>query len=163
MFSMTSTFSQVENSKDEATLKALFIYTFTKHIDWPEESFQNGQFTITVFGNYNITGKLVSMLKGREVYGKKIVIVEAEETTAIQNSQIIFIANSKIDEIKSVMERFKNQAVLIITEEMKMPAGSDINLRVKNNKLTFELNETQLKAEGLKISHQLHDLAEKVY
>jgi hypothetical protein len=103
------------------------------------------------------------MLKGREVNGNKIAVVEAENVNSIQSSSIIFIASSKIEYIKEIKERFKNQSVLIITEEAKLPTGSHINIISKNDKLAFELNETELKQEGLKVSHQLHDLAVKVY
>ncbi|MBL0105159.1 MAG: hypothetical protein IPP51_16145 [Bacteroidetes bacterium] len=40
--------AQLESSRDEATLKALFIYTFTKHIEWPEANNPNKQFVITI-------------------------------------------------------------------------------------------------------------------
>ncbi|MBL0105158.1 MAG: YfiR family protein [Bacteroidetes bacterium] len=103
------------------------------------------------------------MLKGREMNGNKFVVVEAENVNAIQSSSIIFIASSKIESIKEIRERFKSQSVLIITEEVKFPAGSNINIVSRNDKLAFELNETDLKAQGLKVSHQLHDLAVKVY
>ncbi|MFN8166706.1 MAG: YfiR family protein [Bacteroidia bacterium] len=153
--------AQEEKPQDEATLKALFIYTFSKHIEWPA-GVSTDKFTITVFGNYQLAGKLMTMLKDQNLNGKKIIITEADEIADIPVSNILYVSNKKSEYLKQIQEKFKNSPTLIITEESKLPQGSHINLQTRQNKMTFDLNETFLKSCGMKASRQLHDLANKV-
>jgi hypothetical protein len=148
------------NEQDETTLKALFIYNFTKHIEWPDPKSSADKFSIVVYGQSDITEKLTALLKNRKIQDKAIEIIESTNKEALAKASIIFIPQGKIGNAIELENSIEKRGILYISEEIKMPIkGSCINLTIKNNKMKFELNEILLKKEGLKVSNQLIELS----
>ncbi|CAN5451027.1 hypothetical protein BH11BAC2_BH11BAC2_00770 [soil metagenome] len=146
--------------QDEYTVKALFVYNFIKHIEWPAPKNQSSTFTISVLGNSEVTGKLEALLKGRKIFDKTFEIRVCNNLDETANSQIIYISKSQSEKISSLLEKLSGKGVLIIAEDRNMAArGACINIIQSNNHMRFELNESALKKEGLKISNQLLELA----
>ena len=58
-----------QNSNDEYTIKALFVYNFTKYIEWNQQNMQP-QFKIGVMGESGIREKLATILKGKKLYNR---------------------------------------------------------------------------------------------
>lgn len=142
------------------TIKALFIYNFTKQIEWPPESLDKSQFTICVFGENEVAEKLREILKGRKIYEKNVEIKTIVSVNEISGCQILFLARSKTSkpEIESAIRN--TNRMLIITEEKKAPPFySCINLVEKNEQMRFEINQSALKDQNLKISNSLLKLA----
>jgi len=55
---------------NESTLKALFVYNFTKHIDWNSINTSNNKFNIVITGKSEVTKSLISILKNRKIQDK---------------------------------------------------------------------------------------------
>jgi YfiR/HmsC-like len=146
--------------QDEITLKALFIYNFTKHIEWPESKSSTSKFSIVIYGHSGITEKLSALLKTRKIRDKAIEIIESTDKEILARASIIFIPKGKIGKAIEIENSIEAIGILYISEETKMPVkGSCINLTLKNEKMKFELNESSLKSEGLKVSNQLLELS----
>ena len=146
--------------QDETTLKALFIYNFTKHIEWPESKSSASKFSIVIYGRSGITEKLSALLKNRKIRDKAIEIIESTNKEIVAKASIVFIPQGKIGKVIELENSLESKGILYISEETKMPVkGSCINLTLKNDKMKFELNESSLKREGLKVSNQLIELS----
>lgn len=145
---------------NESTIKALFVYNFTKQIEWPAESLNKSQFTICVYGDDEIAEKLIEVVKGRKFLDKNIEVKIINKISDSNGSQILFIPRSKTAKTENEMLSIAPNSILIITEEKKMPQNySCINLLEKNEQMRFEINQASLKKQNLKVSNTLLKLA----
>lgn len=145
---------------DESTVKALFVYNFTKQIEWPVHVMNTQKFVITVLGESPVKDRLISVLKGRRVFDKPVEIRGATTIDDIQTTQILYVSRSQSAKLQKILEQMDDKGILIITEEKGMAAkGSCINIIQKDETLKFELNDVSIKKQGLKVSNQLYNLA----
>lgn len=147
------------DDKDEHTVKALFVYNFTKYIEWHEQSI-SPQFRIGVLGESAMGEKLSMILKGKKLYNRAIEVKEIKNIDDVAGYQIIYISKSQSDQLKQVIEHCTLSETLIVTEDKNMAAkGSCINIVERDQKIKFEMNETAIKKAGLKVASQLYELA----
>ena len=149
-----SHFFIINLSAQNDKFKALFIYNFTRHIEWPEKNANN--FRIMVMGNSGLTNELNEIATKKTVGTKTIVAVETKSSADISDCQIVFISKNSIDELSNVLKRVKNANTLVITDaENACLLGAGINFITKNGNLNFEISKTNISASGLKISSNL--------
>ena len=150
---------KLENMEDETTVKALFIYNFTKHIEWPKGKI-NGKFMIGIMGNSPVYDKLVGILKDRKIKDLPVEIKKVVGNDQVESCDILFIAKSDNERFKDINEKADCYGVLIITEEKDMAKkGSCINIIRHEERMKFEINDSAVRREGLKVSSQLYELA----
>ena len=145
------------NAQNEK-LQTVFIYNFTKHIEWPPE-YSSGDFVIGVLGNSPIIEEIEKLAKSRKIGNQKIVVNKYRTIDDIGQCNIIFIPKSKSGEIGSVLSKIKNNSTLVITEKDGMAvAGAAINFVIKDGKQKFELKKSNATKYGLKVSSDLERL-----
>jgi hypothetical protein len=145
---------------NESTLKALFVYNFTKHIDWSTTSLANNKFVIVVTGKSEIVNSLSAILKNRKILDKPIEIIESNSIEDIERAQILFISKGSAKKFLMSNEILMEKGILVVTEEPKINNQiSCINIIELQGKMSFELNESNIKKSGIKISSQLRSLA----
>ena len=151
---------QDSSSPDENTIKALFIYNFTKQIEWPASNLQGQKFVISVYGDSPVREKLIAVMKGRKVFDKNVEIRLVESMDEITGSQIVFVSQNQSNKLSKINEVCAEKGILIITEEKGMAGkGAAINIVEIESHLRFEMNESAIKKQGLKVSSQLYKLA----
>jgi hypothetical protein len=145
---------------NESTIKALFIYNFTKQIEWPEESFSKPQFTICVLEDSEIADRLAESVKGRKYFDKNFEVKIIKNVSESAGSQILFLPQSKGKKFEKELSGYAQSSLLIITEEKTIPSNySSINFVEKNSQLRFEINVQLTKKQNIKISNNLLKLA----
>lgn len=148
-----------DNNSDEPTVKALFIYNFTKHIEWPKGKI-NKQFVIGVIGNTPVYDKLKIVLKDRVIKDHPVEIRKISQTDDALECDLIFIANTESAKATDILSKSDLFGTLIVTEDKVLTLRSAcINIIEKEQRIKFELNDDTLKKTGLKISNQLYELA----
>ncbi len=142
---------------DDYKFHSLFIYNFTKYIQWPTSS---GDFVIGVVGRSEITQKLEEMAQARTVGSQRIVIRSFPSAAAVDGCQMLFIPNSQSKALEELKDRAKKNNTLIITETPGLASkGSNINFVMKEGKWKFELNKQATEEAGIKVSSELAKLA----
>jgi hypothetical protein len=150
---------RLDGDEDEPTLKALFIYNFTKHIEWPKGKI-SGKFTIGVLGSTPVFDRLNVILKDRKIKDLPVEIKKISSNSEVEMCDILFISRTENDRLKDINEKADCYGVLIVTEEKDMARkGACINIIEKDERMKFEINDAAIKKEGLKISSQLYELA----
>ena len=144
-------------------LHAMFIYHFTKYIDWPPNAMRN-EFRIGVIGNSPITSELQQLLRDKQVNRKKVVIKEEELNGFMpSNYDIVFLSAESSGKFNSLDDASNGFPVLVITEQYGLlRKGSMINFLVREEKLRFEINKTKMLSRNLKVSNELLKLATKI-
>ncbi len=140
-------------SQDEK-FKALFIYNFTKYIEWP--SIPSNDFKIAVLGNTTLLKELEGVALKMKVGQHPIVVTSANTSADINDCQIVFISQNKIAQLTNTVTLAKIKNILVITDSPNSSEhGSAINFVSKNGSLKFEISKSNIESEGLKVNSSL--------
>lgn len=140
--------------------QSVFIYTFTKYVIWPE-AYNAGDFEIMVLGDSPILPELQEMANLKKVNGtRSIKVTKIKSPSEIRKCNILFVPANQSAQIADIVSKVSTQSILIVTEEPGLGAkGSNINFIVKDGKLAFELNQSAISKQNLKIANELTRLA----
>ena len=137
----------------------LFIYSFTRYVQWPE-AYNQGDFEILVMGESPIVEELKALAQHKKVGDRAIKVVKISGVSEIRKCNMLFIPADKSDLFNEVLQKVDTQSVLVITEQAGLGAqGSCINFISKDGKLAFELNQSAFTKRNLKASNELTRLA----
>ena len=143
---------------NEQTAKALFVYNFSKHFEWPAEK-KSSKFVIGIYGHADILNELLGICYNKKTNEHEILVTLINSPEDASECAIVYLPQSQNSQLKTLIAKTKNQGVLIITESPGICSkGSGINIVKKNNRLAFEINEPAIQLAGLKVSAQLLSL-----
>ena len=139
-------------------IHSMMMYNFTKYIQWPENS--SGSFKIAVIGDDDVFNTLKAWYTGKTVGNRKLSVVKFSNASEIGKCDILYVSKSNSKDFESLYNKFSNEATLIITDKQGLgKKGSDINFKLVNNRLAFELNMASINQSNLKVSKQLMNIA----
>lgn len=142
--------------------KALFMYNFTKYMQWPTEK-EKGDFVIAVLGNSPIISELNTIAQKKKVGDQSIVVHKVNTLDECVNSNILYIPANKSVPVASISSTLSKKGILIITDAPGMAkAISGINYIKNNGKQSFEINKGHIEEQGLHVNTQLISLGIKV-
>jgi hypothetical protein len=147
-----------QTQEQEAKLKAVFIYNFTKYIDWDSANIENN-FVIGVIGSSAVTPFLNEIAKENTVNNKKIAVRIFSKPEEIDNCQILFIPQKNPFPLHSILEKVGKGVITIGEEPGYAKQGTAFNFFISNDKLKFESNLKVINSSGLKAGSQLLKLA----
>jgi hypothetical protein len=141
-------------------MKAIFIYNFTKYIDWPEK-YKEGNFVIGILGTSSFYNDLTAQLSTKSVGNQKFEIKNFANVESISGiCHILFIPAENSSMLPAVLKKTKGKNTLIVTEKPGLAKqGAAINIIPIDNKLKFELNKETIEKYNLKVSSTLLALA----
>src|SRR5690606_30565599 len=152
---LTFSLSHAQNYK----LHTLFIFSFTRYVQWPD-AYNQGDFEILVLGDSPAVDDLKTMAQTKKVGDRAIKVTKINSPSEIRKCNMLFIPSTKSGQLPEVLAKVNTQSILIITEENGLGAkGSDINFILKEGKLAFELNQSAISKQNLKVSNELSRLA----
>jgi hypothetical protein len=158
----SSTFKvSAQDIDTNAKIKAVFIYNFTKYIQWPPD-YEKRDFLIAILGqNDPMVEELNNMSKSKKVGIRPFYIREFNEAVDLGNPHIIYIAEDMIKYIDQVREELKGKSTLIITDNKRTLDGTGINFIVIDNRQEFMINKLEAKQRNLSISNTLDNISKK--
>lgn len=142
----------------------IFIYNFSKYIEWPSSS-DNDDFVISVVGNDNAYQEMLNTSERKKtIKNRNMVVKKCNSLSEVGGSNIVFITKSESVTPEDI-QRMGSEGILVITEHDSMAArGSHINfIPIEHSKIGFELNTTTARQSGLKVAGSLAGLAAKIY
>ena len=143
-----NTFSQEEK------FKALFIYNFTKYIEWPAVSGDN--FKVAVIGNNDLVNELNNISTKKKIGQLNMSIIKAKSTSEVSKCQVIFVADNSYSELPELIDKAKKDNTLIITETPNACThGACINFVSKNGSIKYEISKPNIVSYGLKVNAEL--------
>lgn len=146
-------FCSVTKAQDEK-FKALFMYNFTRYIEWPQVK-QSGDFVIGVVGKSAMTDELNAIAQRKTVGSQTIKVVEVSSSDELSKFHIVYIPESKSDQAASIASKIKGKGVVLITDKPGMASKAGINYVKKDGKPSFEICKRLLTEEGVNASPQL--------
>jgi hypothetical protein len=140
-------------------IHAAMLYNFIKYVQWPNEA-DAGEFIVGVMGEEAVFGTLQKWYDGKPKGPKKYVIRKLSSAAEAADCQVVYIGKSKSKEFENIKNSTTGKSVLTITDGNGLgQKGSCINFKVIDGKLKFELNQTTVNSNNLKVSSQLSSMA----
>lgn len=154
-------FTNVANAQEER-IKALFIYNFTKYIEWPDE-FKKGDFVIAILGETPIFDQLVANTATRKVSTQSIIVKKYLKISKVERCNMLFITSNNSLEIKEALAHIEEWSTLLITD---FPGSTNkdfgLNFVNMNGRQTFEINTVYFDRKKLKYTSELLKLGIRV-
>ncbi|MBO4602895.1 MAG: DUF4154 domain-containing protein [Salinivirgaceae bacterium] len=144
-------------SSQDDKYKAMFIYNFTKQIEWPAKE-TKGDFVICVVNQDNMLKQLKEIAKGKTVGKSTISVVGAKNIDEISKCQILYLPTdeSSTDKVKAVMAKFGNAATLIVTDSPEaLENGSCVNFVEIDDKIKYEINKKAIEDRNMKVLYSM--------
>jgi hypothetical protein len=146
----------------DAKYKALFIYNFTKQIEWPASE-KSGDFVIYIMNHSELYNQLVAITNGKKVGNQNIIVKKIKGIEEVEKCHILFLSTSSSggSNMEAVLSKIgNNSATLIVTERSGMIGkGACINFLIQEDKIKFELSKSNSSQRGLQVSSYLENLA----
>lgn len=150
--------SSMNNAEKE--LKVAFIYNFMLFTEWPSEVGNTLNICLT---GQDPFGQALDLLGGRLVAGRSLVVHRKNGTDSFGQCQVLFISSSEIGSVQRVLESLGNTPTLTIADSPGAASqGVALNMRVLNNKVTFQANLQAVRSARLNLSSKLLRLATDV-
>ena len=144
----------------DAKLKTVYIYNFTKYIDWPEK-YKSGNFTIAILGSNSYL--LSELQKMQTVKKAGTQNFEIRSLSSLDNSSqfhMLFVSPDYQTSLSDISSKLKGKSTLLITDKPGMAKqGAAINFVIQSSKQKFELSKSNAEKYKLKVSSSLAQLA----
>lgn len=148
----------------EYQVKAAFLYTFIKFVDWPNPVAGSASRPICmgILGQDPFGGDLESF-KGKSAMGRPIVVRYFRKVEEVRDCDALFISSSEKGRLERILKHLQNNPILTVADhEGAAQAGVMINMVTTGNKVGFEINVAAARRARLFISSKLLKLAKTV-
>ncbi len=152
-----------DSEEANAKIKAIYIYNFTKYIEWPE-NYQEGSFVIGFIGSSSsLLTELSKLATSKKAGNQSIEIKNISKVDDNTKYHIIFILSDNSAQLTEVIAKSKGKSTLIVTEKPGLAQkGAGINFIVEDNKQKIELNKENISKYKLKVAETLVKLSNPV-
>ena len=152
----------LSNAQQESQIQSSFIYHFTNYMQWPEAK-QQGNFIITVVGDDPIENFLKTLSASKKVGLQDITVKKVSNVGAIEESHIIYMSSSTLNEFDAAKSTASSKDALLITSKQGYAKrGAGINFIAVNGKPKFEINQSAISASSIKVGAKLLQIGIKI-
>jgi hypothetical protein len=152
---------RAEEVGQEYQLKAAFLVNFSRFITWPEQAFPpEQQEIIFCIAGKNPFGSTLSSIENKKVNGRNIKVVFADSLQRLPPCHLLYVSNSEKNDLASLLSRIGRQPVVTVSDIPGfVVAGGSIEFVIKDDRLSFIINNSELRQRGIQGSAAMLDLA----
>lgn len=152
----------VEAQRDEYEVKAAFVVSFARFVEWPAEAFEAPQAPIVVgvAGGDAFADSLERAAAGRSAQGRPLVVKRFRRTGELEPCHILFVHGSEDSRrwLSALNER-QGRAALTVGEGDEFVRHGVIAMLVEDRRIRLAVNLEAASAARLRISSKLLALA----
>jgi hypothetical protein len=149
----------------EYQVKAVFLYNFSRFVEWPETTFADPKspFVVGVFGFDPFGAVLDEAVRGESVRGHPLVVRRVRNAAEAADCQILFIHHSERERLTEVLSAVDKRSVLTVSDiENAAKHGVMIRFVMENGRIRMRINAEVAREADLVISSNLLRSAEIV-
>ena len=149
-------------SAAEYKLKAAFLYSFTRYVQWPASAFggAGAPLVIGVLGRDPFDGELERSLDGKTSDGHPLVSRHPATADGVAGCHVVFVSADETGQLPALLAKLGTSPVLVIGEaEGFCGRGGTIELFLEDARIRFRINQANAARAGLTISSHLLRLA----
>lgn len=156
--------AQAEDSAVEYKIKAGFLLNFAKFTSWPTiEGAGAAQFTLCVVG-VDPFGSALAGVSEKQVDGKNIRLLRASAASEeLSQCRLLFVSRSEQHNLEELLRSVARKPILTVSDLAGFAeAGGTIELKNREGRLSFIVNNSKARESGLRLSASLLNLALEV-
>lgn len=146
----------------EYQVKAVYLYNFTKFIDWPTNNLTpaDAPIVIGILGEDPFGKTLDDLVANEVVRGHRLVVKRLNPDDDWRGCQVLFISHLKKAPLAALLQKLKENPILTVSDSSGFAEqGGIINFVIVQDKVKLEINPDAAAAAGLQISSKLLKLA----
>lgn len=156
--------AQNDASMPEDDIKAAFLFSFAKFIEWPPRAGEDAALVVGVLGRDGFAATLEQTVRGKTVNGKPLVVKRLARPQEALGCHVVFIGGGDRNRVKQILSALPASGVLTVGEaEQFAQWGGIINFVKETNRIRFEINADAATRAGLRISSRVLQLARVVH
>ena len=148
----------------EKTVKAAFLYNFTKFVGWPPSAFENETepFRVCVFADQSFRREVEGMMAGESVLGRPVRVLAPASNDA-RRCQIAYFGAAESERAAAVLSPLQKFPVLTVGEGEKfLAAGGLVAFAIEDDRVRFDVSKATADRSGLVVSSKLLRVARRV-
>lgn len=148
----------------ERTLKAAFLYNFTKFVEWPAPALgaAAAPFRVCVFADASFRREIDAMLAGEMVAGHALRVT-TPEPSAVKGCHIVYFGAGQTERAAEVLPVLRNAPVLTVGEGVRfLEQGGAVSFLREDNRVRFDVNKDAVDRAGLAVSSKMLRVARHV-
>lgn len=144
----------------EYQIKAAFLFSFTKFVEWPAARFAGTESPIVIglVGRDPFGPELALAVRDRRVNGRPVTVVVVETPAEAAAVHVLFVSDGAEKRLASLGKRLPGVLTVGESEQFTRAEGI-ITFTIVDNKVRFEINVAAADRAHLRISAQLQKLA----
>jgi hypothetical protein len=155
------------STPNEYTVKAVLLYGFGRHVDWPQEAFANASdpFVIGILGDDPFGAALDNIAAKKTIQDRRIVVKHFKTMEQFsQPCHILFVSKSvPTDAQKEAIKKVEGKGVFIIGETPGfIEEGGIANFYIDGDSIHFEININAARRSDLRMDAKLQSLGKLV-
>jgi hypothetical protein len=158
--------SVTAQSVSDSQVKAAYLYSFAKFVEWPARKFPEPSTPILfcLVSDPGFESELNRTVKGKAVSGRAVRIVLVEEVEQARNCHVLFFNAARSRQTQRILEGIRGAAVLTVGEaDDFLQEGGMIRFVLNDDRVQFEVNHKAASQEGFYISARLLGVARKIF
>jgi hypothetical protein len=155
----------IDAQKQSATaikIKSVFLFNFTRFIDWPASSFSSpgAPFVIAIAGD-NPFGKYIEeTVVGESVGTHPIIVNYVNNENDLLNCHLLYLNYPESARNRQALNSLENRSILTVGESSEFSRwGGIVRFYTEQNKIRLEINTEAAKEAQLNISSKLLSVA----
>ena len=154
-----------QHAPTEYQLKAVFLYSFTKYVRWPDER-AGGRTTpldLCILGEDPFGEALDAAVEGETVRGAPVSTRRIGSVAAVDGCHVLFVSDSETANLGEILASLDGRSILTVGESPRFAErGGIIGMIARTNRIGLAINVAAADRSGLTISSQLLKLGEIV-
>jgi hypothetical protein len=146
----------------EYQAKAVFLFNFTRFIEWPEAAFSTASspIVIGIVGEDPFKGALEEAIRGETVRGRPLALKHFSADDSLAGCHILFLSRSIREHLDATLRKVSGLPILTVADTSGWcERGAMINLPLIQGSVKMEIRLAAARRGGLNISSKLLNLA----
>ena len=142
----------------QAEIKAHFVYTAAKFVEWPHWAFEgsNAPIVFGVFGSETFLDALNQQTEGKTLIGRPVLVKGFSRLEEIRQCHVLYVAPMELERLRALFSRLRKWSVLTVGEmDHFSESGGALNLHLQEGMVRFDINLEAARLSGLRISSKL--------
>jgi hypothetical protein len=147
---------------NEYQVKAAFVYTFAKFVEWPPQAFSSpaSAMTICILGEDPFGRFLDDAVKGKSIGDRPLAVLRLTDLPMGHECKILFIASSERRRMQTLLASIAPLGLLTVGDTPDFAAqGGVIGLRLDGERIRLSVNLTAAEKANVRVSSRVLSLA----
>lgn len=149
----------------EEQVKAAYLFSFTKFVEWPAGTFANASdpIRLCILNDKSFVGQLNQIVGHRQISGHPVLVVSVQDGQQSRVCQELFVGASQSTETVRIIDSLRTSSVLTVGETDEfVEKGGIISFVMQGGHVQFQVNQKAATNSHLRLSSQLLSVAKDI-